>query len=108
MGQSFRGGPHILLSSLFFINHNLCVGSGVRTFSAPFCAYASFINETPAVFVTYKIAFSLPLTCLGYFNFLQRSCLNKEVDASDNPTMHLQEEYNINSNCGQCQVVVVP
>ena len=46
-GQSLRGGPHILPSSLFFINHNLCVESGVRTFSAPFCAYASFINETP-------------------------------------------------------------
>ena len=30
-----------------FINHNLCVTSGVRTFSARFCAYASFINETP-------------------------------------------------------------
>ena len=46
MGQSLRGGPHILPSSLFFINQNLCVGSGVRTFSAPFCAYATFINET--------------------------------------------------------------
>ena len=46
-GRSVRGGPHILPSSLFFINHNLCVGSGVRTFSAPLCAYASFINETP-------------------------------------------------------------
>ena len=31
---------------VFFINHNLCVGSGIRTFSAPFCAYATFINET--------------------------------------------------------------
>uniref|UniRef100_A0A8C9XQ12 Nucleoporin 58 n=1 Tax=Sander lucioperca TaxID=283035 RepID=A0A8C9XQ12_SANLU len=41
VGQSLCGGPHILPSSLFFINHNLCVGSGVRTFSAPFSLFFS-------------------------------------------------------------------
>ena len=47
MGQSLRGGLHLFPPSLFFINHNLCVGSAVRTFSALICAYAMFINETP-------------------------------------------------------------
>ena len=42
VGQSLHGGPHILP---FFINQNRCVESDIRTFSAPFCAYASFINE---------------------------------------------------------------
>ena len=32
-----------------FINPNVCVRSGVRTFQAPFCAYASVINETPGL-----------------------------------------------------------
>ena len=39
-GQSLRGGPHILPSSSFFINHNFA-------WEVAFCAYASFINETP-------------------------------------------------------------
>ena len=30
-----------------FIDHKLCVRKAVRQFQAMFCAYASFINETP-------------------------------------------------------------
>ncbi len=37
-------------SSLFFIDHKLCVESGVRHFQALFCAFAAFTNGTPAVF----------------------------------------------------------
>ena len=32
-----------------FINPNVCMRSGVRTFQASFCAYATVINETPGV-----------------------------------------------------------
>ena len=55
--QSLLKGAHILPSSLFFIDHNLCVGTGVRTFPAPFCAYARFINETPGCYTRLQLVF---------------------------------------------------
>lgn len=48
MCQSLHTGVHVLLSS-FFIDHNLCVESGVRLFQAPFCEYTTVINENPVV-----------------------------------------------------------
>lgn len=47
--QSLHTGLHILSSSLFFIDHKLCVQSDVRHFQALFCAYATFINEAHAL-----------------------------------------------------------
>ena len=35
-----------------FIDHNFCVGSGVRLFQALFCAYATVINKTPGLCFT--------------------------------------------------------
>lgn len=39
-----------LQCALVFINHNYCVESRVRLFQAPFCAYATVINDTPCLF----------------------------------------------------------
>lgn len=52
-GSEFAYGANILPPSLFFIDHNLCVGSGVRTFPAKFDAYATFINETPELLISF-------------------------------------------------------
>lgn len=40
----FVNVPHISTSSIFFINPNLCLESGIRTFQTLYCAYVSFIN----------------------------------------------------------------
>uniref|UniRef100_A0A8C1VEB9 Fibronectin type-III domain-containing protein n=1 Tax=Cyprinus carpio TaxID=7962 RepID=A0A8C1VEB9_CYPCA len=37
-------------ASLFFVNHDMCVENCIHMFLCPFCAYATFINETPELF----------------------------------------------------------
>lgn len=52
-----------------FIDHNFCVGRGICLFQAPFCAYATVINETPGEFPPFPGSVSLTfppfLVCLG-------------------------------------------
>ena len=49
MGQSLPTGVHSPVE-LVFIDHNFCVGGGVRLFQALFCEHAIVINETPEFF----------------------------------------------------------
>ncbi len=49
MGQSLLTSVYILALRSFFIDHNLCMGSGIRHFQALFCANAAFINEIPGL-----------------------------------------------------------
>ena len=48
-GQSLRGRPHILPFKFVFDKSQALRGKWRTHISAPFCAYASFINETPGL-----------------------------------------------------------
>ena len=50
--ENFPGGSSLRRD---IINPNVCVRSGVRTFQAPFCAYATVINETPGISSCFQV-----------------------------------------------------
>ena len=48
--QNLCTGAHILLSSCFLIDQNLCVESDMCNFQVLFCVYTVFKNEAPGLF----------------------------------------------------------